>query len=86
MYVCFGTPRQVALVVSDLDPSDFYITNGAFTDKQYEMLSYVTGSRIERDLAHYLAPAGESPGSETEGTRHLGCSGQVLRKSAAGTH
>jgi hypothetical protein len=67
VYIHAGRPRRVELVHSDLDASDFFLPNGAFNGKTYELHSLVTDNRLTGDASGYLAVAGQRPRSETEG-------------------
>lgn len=61
----------IPLIKSDPDLSDFYISNGGFTNTTYEMLSYVTDDKIHVDNNNYTAPKGQLPPSESEGLGEL---------------
>ena len=63
---------------SDLDVADFYLPNGAFDGKTYELLSLITDSRLKGDASPYLAVAGDRPPSETQGKGELEIVGQVF--------
>jgi hypothetical protein len=78
IYMSAGRLRRVELVHSDLDVSDFFLPNGAFNGKTYELHSLITDSRLTGDASSYLAYAGERPGSETEGKGELDVVGQVF--------
>lgn len=78
VYISVGRPRRVELVHSDLDVADFYVPNGAFDGKTYELHSLITDSRLQGDATPYLAAAGSRPPSETEGKGELGVVGQVF--------
>ena len=67
VYMWADGPRYVPLVDSDADLTDYFLPNGAFTDRTYEMLSYVTDDRRRCDSTPYLLPVGELPESETQG-------------------
>jgi hypothetical protein len=71
VYIYAGRPRRVELVHGDLDASDFFLPNGAFNGKTYELHSLITDSRLTGDANRYLAVAGERPHSETEGKGEL---------------
>jgi hypothetical protein len=61
VYLCFDRPSDVELITSDADRTDFYVPNGAFNGKRFEMLSYITGQKFEADAAPYLAPSTPVP-------------------------
>lgn len=62
---------RVDMVRSDQDASDFFFPNGKFTDKTFEMISYVTGDRLQADSKPYLLPPNKLPESETQGRGFL---------------
>jgi hypothetical protein len=78
VYVSFGRPAGVVLMSSDVDGLDFFYPNGGATGKRYEMLSYVTGTVTEADIAPFLGPPTALPGSETQGIRALEELGQCF--------
>ncbi|HUZ45275.1 MAG TPA: NB-ARC domain-containing protein [Terriglobia bacterium] len=78
VYVFFDQPSRVELVESGVDALDFYIANGGFTDRQFEMLSYATGSTIFADSTPYLTPTGPLPQSATEGMSELDVQGNCF--------
>jgi hypothetical protein len=78
IYISVGELRRVELVRTDLDASDFYLPNGAFNGKTYELHSPVSDSRLEGDAVPYLAVAGERPPSETHGRADLDIVGNVF--------
>ena len=78
VYVYFGQPCRVELVESGIDALDFYLANGSFTDKRFEMLSYITGSTIPAESAPYLSPPGPLPQSVTEGMTELDVQGECF--------
>ncbi|MCX6910078.1 MAG: NB-ARC domain-containing protein [Verrucomicrobia bacterium] len=65
VYVYFDEPRRIELLESSPETTDFYVPNGKFTDKKFELISYVTDDRLDSDAAPYLTPAENLPGSET---------------------
>ena len=56
VYVHFNSPKIVPLVVSDPDLSDFFFPNGGFSDKNFELLSYLTDNREAGDSSSFLIP------------------------------
>jgi hypothetical protein len=82
-YISFDGPHRVELVHTDLDLTDFYLPNGAFNGKRYELHSLISDSRIEGDAAPYLAVAGERPPSETHGGVELDVIGKVFTNMPA---
>src|SRR5271157_841477 len=41
VYVTYDRPRYVELLVSDPEATDFFVPNGAFTNKRFELLSLI---------------------------------------------
>lgn len=78
IYVHVGGPRHVRLAHSDVDISDFFVANGGFTDKTYEMLSYITGAKHHADSVRYLRLPAPIPRSETQASDELKVRGNVL--------
>jgi NB-ARC domain len=78
VYIALDVLRQVRLLHTDQDLSDFYIANGGFTGKRHEVLSYITGEVEHMPSQYYLKPVEALPGSVTEGSEHLNIIGNVL--------
>lgn len=78
VYIALDRPIRIELADSDVDASDFYLANGGFTEKRYEMLSYVTGRTALADSAHYLSPTTPLPASETQGRGELEALGRCF--------
>lgn len=78
VYLHLGQPVRIELAQSDADISDFYLANGGFNEKRFEMLSYITGSTTFADAAPYLSPTTPLPGSETEGLGELDIVGNCV--------
>ncbi len=49
----------------------FFISNGAFTNKKYELISYYSDDNISGDSSVYMNPPGQLPPSESEGLGEL---------------
>jgi hypothetical protein len=64
-YAFLGEPRQAKLLFSDPDLNDFYLPNGTFRGKVFEVFSYITDERHDEDGSIYLLPAYGRPDSET---------------------
>lgn len=77
VYVAFEELRQCSLMVSDADLQDFYLPNGGFSDKHFEMLSYQSGNTIQQPSLPYLRPVDKLLGSITEGAPDLDIIGNV---------
>lgn len=75
-YIYFDSVNRVELIESDVEASDFFFPNGKFNDRNYEMLSYISGDRLEGDSSLYLAPATDLPVSETQGLGTLSIQGK----------
>jgi hypothetical protein len=78
VYIYFDSPERVELVSSDPDGSDFFFPNGAFSDKKYEQISYITDNRLRVDSSAYLTPATVLPKSETHGVGILDIQGKCF--------
>lgn len=76
VYAYFDRPTLIELVNSDADASDFFLPNGAFSGKHFEVISYISGSTMQSEAAPYLLPATELPASETEGLGSLDAQGK----------
>lgn len=71
IYIAFNELVRIELVHSDPEASDFHIANGNFTGKNFEILSYLSGSTQSADSKPYLAPATPLPNSHTSGRENL---------------
>lgn len=71
VYIYIDGLRPIKLMATDAELRDFYFANGGLTSRKYEMLSYVSGDKIEGDINEYLTPPGVLPPSETEGHGEL---------------
>jgi hypothetical protein len=78
VYVYFDRPTLLELAYSDADLSDFFVPNGGFTGKRFEVISYISGQTKTEDASSYLAPATELPPSETEGIGTLEVQGKCF--------
>jgi hypothetical protein len=78
VYVFLGEPKKIPLLLSDPDLTDFYIANGSFSNKKYELISYITDDKKYGDSSEYLAPVGVLPPSESEGVGELQCIGSTF--------
>lgn len=78
VYVYIDRPRFVALVHSDVDASDVHIANGGFSAREYETLSYITGSTRREDATPFLDPVGSLPASETASVGMLEVKGKAF--------
>ena len=67
VYILFGNPKLVPLIASDPELSDFFIPNGSFGDKYFELLSYSTDDKQSADSVPYITDPGSLLPSETEG-------------------
>jgi hypothetical protein len=77
-YVHFDRPTPLELVFSDAEATDFFVPNGGFTGKRFEVISYISGQTRAEDASNYLAPATELPPSETEGIGTLEVQGNCF--------
>ncbi|MGH1371461.1 MAG: NB-ARC domain-containing protein [Cellvibrionaceae bacterium] len=78
VYVFLGGPKKVPLLLSDADLTDFYIANGSFSNRKYELISYLTDDKKYGDSSEYLVPVGALPASESEGLGELQCVGNTF--------
>lgn len=78
VYVFIDHPCHVELVESDPETSDFFFPNGAFTERKFEQISYITDIRRDGESARFLAPATDLPGSETQGLGRFEVQGQIF--------
>ncbi len=76
VYVFFDDFTKVELLESDIDALDFFVPNGGFNDRKFEMISYLTGNKLEGDASLYLAPTTPLPQSETQGAGILELQGK----------
>jgi hypothetical protein len=77
VYAFLDSYRRVELIWSDAEASDFMFPNGAFSGKQFELISYMTGNKPDADAAPYLAPATPLPPSQTQGIGLLDVQGNA---------
>jgi hypothetical protein len=56
---------KVDLIYSDPDASDFFLPNGQFNQNKFELISYLSETRVDGDSSLYLSPASDLPPSET---------------------
>lgn len=78
VYTALSRPIHVRLAFSDVDLSDFFLSNGAFTPTTYEVLSYPTGERKQVPAAPYLKPPAPLPASETRSAHSVSVRENVL--------
>ncbi len=78
VYIWSDGPRLVSLIVADDDVRDFYLPNGGFNGKHYELLSYNTDSRTSAGASDYADPPTVLPASETQGGGELEVIGNVF--------
>ncbi|MES2568088.1 MAG: NB-ARC domain-containing protein [Bacteroidota bacterium] len=78
VHIFLNKPTKVELVYSNSELNDFFFPNGGFTNKKYEILSYISGSKDYEDATAYLIPPGDLPSSETEGIGKLDLLGNVF--------
>jgi NB-ARC domain len=67
IYVHFDSHAKVELIHSDPEAGDFFFPNGSFTDKRYELISYLSDNKQVADSGPYLTPSTELPSSRTHG-------------------
>lgn len=73
VYINFSDQSQIEkvarvdLIYSDVDSEDFFVPNGGFNGRKFEIISYITGKTESLDAKSYLIPITELPPSETQG-------------------
>lgn len=71
VYIWWGGPRLIPLLYGSPELDNFYFSNGGFTGRTFELLSYSTGDKKDGDATAYLALPGNLPPSETQGRGEL---------------
>ncbi len=71
LYVSLGRPLRVELAESTVDAADFFLANGGFNEKRFEMISYASGQTVFADSSPYMNPTTALPASETQGLGQL---------------
>lgn len=77
VYVHYGSHKLVSLIESDPELTDWFLPNGGFSDKNFELLSYVTDNRKLADSSPFLLPP-HLHKSETHGYGELIQKGNTL--------
>lgn len=77
IYLWARSPRLVPLLQSDVDVTDFFVSNGGFNGRTFELHSPITDDRRKEDASPYLAVPNDRPPSETEGSGDLDFFGEV---------
>jgi hypothetical protein len=67
VYWYVGEPLLVPLLQSTPEAFDFFYANGAFSERRFEFISYITGTTTEGDATPYLDPPSQLPPSDTQG-------------------
>ena len=70
VYVHFASPKLIPLLVSDPELRDFFLPNGGFSDKSFDLLSYATDDKQSGDSSTYLVQP-DIQVSETHGHGEL---------------
>lgn len=78
VYLWADGPRKVSLLSTDDDVRDFYLPNGGFNEKTYELLSYATDTSIVSTADSYLTLPSVLAASETQGLGELDVTGNVF--------
>tara|TARA_Y100000589_G_scaffold309376_1_gene326805 strand:+ start:12008 stop:14602 length:2595 start_codon:yes stop_codon:yes gene_type:complete len=78
IYIYVNGFRCLKLIESDPDLQDFYIANGGFSNKKYELLSYYSDDKKVGDSSEYMQPPGQLPPSESEGLGELRVAGNCF--------
>lgn len=78
IYFSSGKLRYAELIRSDIDVTDFFVPNGGFNGKTYELHSPISDSRLNESAEPYLLPPTDRPASETDGARKLEIRGNAF--------
>jgi hypothetical protein len=78
VYLWAGMPRAVPLIYTDPDLSDYLLPNGAFNERVFEAISYITDDRHKESATEFLLPVGTLPVSETQGVGALDAAGNTF--------
>jgi hypothetical protein len=68
----------LSFIVTNIELNDFYVPNGRFTDKKFELISYITGKTIEMASSYFHLPVESLPKSETNGLEKLELKGSLF--------
>lgn len=72
IYVCInGAYFKVNLLFVDLSVLDFYLPNGGYSNKQFELISYITGQKKYVDNSNYESTPSSLPPSESSSKPEL---------------
>ena len=77
-YFFAGRPIRVDLLFTDPDLTDYFLPNGNFQPKTFEVISYLSNSKRAEPSAPYLVPSTQLPQSETQGLKSLGVIGEAF--------
>ena len=83
VYCFFDKPILIPLIESTPEAFDFFYPNGAFKEKSYECLSYITGVKTIGDASPFLDPPTELPASKTQGLGILEIQGCAFSNAPA---
>jgi len=78
VYWYLDKPLLVPLLQSTPEAFDFFFPNGGFSERKFELLSYITGTTTEGDATPYLEPPSQLPPSETQGLGILEVRGRAF--------
>lgn len=71
VYVFIDKPRQIKLLYSDSELTDFWVTNGNLKNDKFEAISYTSDERLFCNASMYFEPYSQLPLSHTEGLSEL---------------
>lgn len=71
IYIHLEKPRQIKLLYTDSELTDFWVTNGNLRNDKFEAISYISDERIEVSASSYFEPIKQLPNSHTEGKNEL---------------
>lgn len=78
VYCKLDKPRQINLLFSNPELSDFYLTNGNLKGDHYECISYLSDERLVQSAKDFLLPITQLPSSHTEGNNELNVIGECF--------
>ena len=78
VYLWIDGPLYVPLLHSTPEAFDFFYPNGAFSERRFELLSYITGTTTDGEATQYLDPPSQLPQSETQGLGILEVRGKTF--------
>ena len=78
IYMWLGEPVRMHLIETNVDLSDFWIPNGNYRNKSYELYSFATSNRRREGSELFEDPPGRLASSETEGAGEVRLLGKSI--------